>query len=285
MGNFDNIVDFSKEGLKVIMGLDINQQKSKITEFIKRGEMIKVQENHLPEKDFLMSDYVSGPMLDQWINEINVFNERYLKNHQLYGLIKNICLKYKNMFSPCDDIIGYLKTILIDNEFWEEQNEDIIKTQNCEISNETEKVLYFLLDIHNSCDGEIYLEDNDFRIKNILNYEKALKRLYAEGYFITYKPDVTGGYEIELSKKALTYNKKQNLKTKPTANMTNIYISGDVNASNLSTGTNSHQNLTNVNKNQSTNKETWFERYWFPLIIALIGAVGTVIGALIGLLN
>ncbi len=267
------------------MSLDINQQKGKIAEFVKRGEIIKVKENHVPEKGILISDYVSGPMLDQWINEINVFNEKYLEKHQLYALIKNVCLKYKKMFSPCDDIIGYLKTILIDNEFWEEQNEDINKTKNIEISNETEMILYFLLDIHNSCDGEIYLEDNDFRIKNMPNYEKALKRLNADGYFITYKPDVTGGYEIELSEKALTYNKNQNLKTEPTANVTNIYISGDVNGSNLSTGTNSHQNLTNVNKNQSIDKKTWFEKYWFPLIIALIGVIGTVIGALIGLFN
>lgn len=197
------------------MSMNISQQKDKIEEFVRRGETIKVQENHIPEKGILMGNYVSGPMLDQWINEINIFNERYLKKHPFYELIKTVCIKYKKEFSPCDDIIGYLKTILIDDEFWEAQNQDINNTQNSEISDETEKVIYSLIDIHNSCGREIYLEDNDCRIQGISNYENALKRLNAEGYFITYKPDVTGGYEIELSEKALTYHTDQENKKRP----------------------------------------------------------------------
>ena len=56
--------------------------------------------------------------------------------------------------------------------------------------------------------------------------------------------------------------------------MTNIYISGNVNNSNLSTGTNSNQTLSNANQNQSNDKKTLFEKYWFPLIIVLIGIIG-----------
>lgn len=185
------------------------------------------------------------------------------------------------MFSPCDDIIGYLKTILVDVEFWDDQIGDINHTQNSVISDEAERMLSALLDMHNLCDGEIYLEDNDSRVKDIPNYEKALKRLNAEGFFITYKPDVTGGYEIELSEKSLAYRKNQNYKKEPTTNVTNIYISGNVNGSNLSTGTNSNQTLTNSNQNQSGDKKTWFEKYWFPLIIALLGIIGSIIAAII----
>lgn len=262
------------------MRKNVNQQKDKIEEFVKRGEVIKVQEKQVPEKGILMPDYVSGPMLDQWINEINIFNERYLKKHQLYDQIKNVCIKYKKMFTPCDDIIGYLKTILVDVEFWDDQIEDN-NTQNSVISDEAEMMLSALLDMHNFCDGEIYLEDNDSRVKDIPNYEKALKRLNAEGFFITYKPDVTGGYEIELSEKALAYHKGQKHKKESTTNVTNIYISGNINGSNLSTGTNSNQTLTNANQKQSSDKKTWFEKYWFPLIIALLGVIGSIIAAII----
>lgn len=250
--------------MRAKMRMNVNQQKEKIEEFVKRGEEIKAQEKHVPEKGFFMCDYVSGPMFDQWINEINIFNERYLKKHQLYEQIKNACIKYKKLFSPCDDIIGYLKTILVDGEFWDDQIGDINNTQNSEISDEAERMLSSLLDMH-FCDGEIYLEDNDSRIKDIPNYEKALKRLNAEGFFITYKPDVIGGYEIELSEKALAYHKSQKHKKEPTTNVTNIYISGDVNSSNLSTGTNSNQSLTNANQNQFSDKKHGLKNTGFRL--------------------
>ena len=167
------------------------------------------------------------------------------------------------------------------NPQYDQKIRDVHNRQSNLISDETEMLLSFLLDMHNVCDGEIYLEDNDSRLKDIPYYEKALKRLNTDGFFITYKPDVTGGYEIELSEKALAYRKNQNHKKEPTTNVTNIYISGNVNGSNLSTGTNSNQTLTNSNQNQSGDKKTWFEKYWFPLIIALLGIIGSIIAAII----
>lgn len=63
--------------------------------------------------------------------------------------------------------------------------------------------------------------------------------------------------------------------------MTNIYITGNVNSSNLATGTNSNQTLTNINQDQLDDKKSWFEKYWFPLIIALLGVIGSIIAAII----
>ena len=167
------------------------------------------------------------------------------------------------------------------NPQYDQQILDVNNKQSNMISDETEMLLSFLLDMHNVCDGEIYFEDNDSRLKDIPHYEKALKRLDADGFFITYKPDVTGGYEIELSEKALAYHKGQKYKKESTTNVTNIYISGNVNGSNLSTGTNSNQTLTNANQKQSSDKKTWFEKYWFPLIITLLGIIGSIIAAII----
>ena len=167
------------------------------------------------------------------------------------------------------------------NPQYDQKIRDVHNRQSNLISDETEMLLSFLLDIHNVCDGEIYLEDNDSRLKDIPYYEKALKRLNTDGFFITYKPDVTGGYEIELSEKALAYHKDQKHNKESTSNVTNIYISGNVNDSNLSTGTNSNQTLSNANQNQSNDKKTLFEKYWFPLIITLIGIIGTIIAAII----
>ena len=167
------------------------------------------------------------------------------------------------------------------NPQYDQKIRDVHNRQSNLISDETEMLLSFLLDMHNVCDGEIYFEDNDSRLKDIPYYEKALKRLNTDGFFITYKPDVTGGYEIELSEKALAYHKDQKHNKESTSNVTNIYISGNVNDSNLSTSTNSNQTLSNANQNQSNNKKTLFEKYWFPLIITLIGIIGTIIAAII----
>ena len=61
--------------------MNIKDAKEKIKDFINRGEVIQVVEKHEPEDGIIMPSFVSGPKLDQWINEIFIFNQRYLKKH------------------------------------------------------------------------------------------------------------------------------------------------------------------------------------------------------------
>lgn len=88
----------------------------KINNFIKRGEEIKVLEYH-PALAF--PAYVSGPKFDVWMNDIHVFNERYLKDHPLYDSISKTYSTYKKKSSSsCDDMLGYLRTLASDAEFF-----------------------------------------------------------------------------------------------------------------------------------------------------------------------
>lgn len=67
--------------------------------------------------------------------------------------------------------------------------------------------------------------------------------------------------------------------TIPPQSVTNIYFQGNMAGSNIATGNNSEQEYTAA---PSENK-SWFERYWFPLLLALIGAAGTIVAAIISL--
>ena len=61
--------------------------------------------------------------------------------------------------------------------------------------------------------------------------------------------------------------------------VTNIYFQGNMANSNIATGNNSEQEYSAA----PSESKSWFERYWFPLLLALIGAAGTIVAAIIAL--
>ena len=186
--------------------MNIKDAKEKIKDFINRGEVIQVVEKHEPKDGMIMPSFVSGPKLDQWINEIFIFNQRYLKKHPLYDSIEKVCNNYKKSCNPCKTMLGYLNTLLHDDEFWEEE-----------------------------CKSNEPLQSND--------------------------PT-----------------------PQPTNVTTNIYVTGDANGSNLASFNHSPQ-ATSSSSEPSEPKKSWFEKYWFPLILALIPVIGGIIVALIEIFN
>ena len=62
------------------------EQKQKISEFITRGEDIGKRE----KTEFAGVSQVKGNLFDAWMSEINVFNERHLKDHPLYPDIHSV---------------------------------------------------------------------------------------------------------------------------------------------------------------------------------------------------
>ena len=60
---------------------------------------------------------VSGPLYDKWMDEINIFNERYLKNHPLYNSIYSTYFHRKNRGSSYNDMMGHLRALAADEEF------------------------------------------------------------------------------------------------------------------------------------------------------------------------
>lgn len=94
-----------------------NSPKLKVEEFIRRGEAIKIDEYHPAQGGFPIP-YVSGPKFDTWMGEINIFNVRYLKTHPLYRSIYSTYFHYKNKPSSCDDMLGHLRALASDDEFF-----------------------------------------------------------------------------------------------------------------------------------------------------------------------
>lgn len=91
-----------------------------VVEFIQRGERIGEEEFHHGQSGFRFSS-VSGPQYDMWMSEINTFNERHLKCHPLYSSIHNTYFHRKTKLSSYADMMGHLKALANDNEFWNEK--------------------------------------------------------------------------------------------------------------------------------------------------------------------
>ena len=98
-----------------------NLPLSKVEAFIKQGEVIMKEEyHHITDPGIIMPDYIDGPKSDQWFNEINIFNSRYLKSHPLYAQISKTCKDHKNSYSAHEDMMGYLKALAADDKYWME---------------------------------------------------------------------------------------------------------------------------------------------------------------------
>ena len=93
-----------------------NANKERVAEFIQRGERIGKEEYHQPRTTI---PYVAGPQYEKWKNDIYTFTERYLKSHPLYEDIMNS----KGKISEYSKLMGYLQSLVDDEEFWEETEE------------------------------------------------------------------------------------------------------------------------------------------------------------------
>ena len=74
-----------------------------------------------------------------------------------------------------------------------------------------------------------------------------------------------------------TEQESTNADTTLSQSVTNIYFQGDMTGSNIATGNDSKQEY----KKAPIENKSWFEKYWFPLLLALVGAAGVIIAALI----
>jgi len=94
-----------------------NPNKRKVEQFIERGKKIKAEEYH-PAGNGIAISYVAGPKYNAWMSEINIFNERHLKDHPLHQSIDSAYFHRANSPSSFDDMLGHLEALLLDNEYW-----------------------------------------------------------------------------------------------------------------------------------------------------------------------
>lgn len=93
-----------------------NKQKEKILEFIERGEEIAKKENN--KSSYI--PHISGPLFEAWMNEINTFNERYLKDHPLYTEIRSTYSHHKSQLTSHKFMMGHLEALANDTEYWQD---------------------------------------------------------------------------------------------------------------------------------------------------------------------
>lgn len=108
-----------------------NPQISKLLKLIEQGNKVGKEEYHPAENGFPFA-YISGPQYAQWMSEINIFNERYLRNHPLYKSIHTTYFHKDTDSNAYDNMMGYLKALIVDEEFWTgsvEQLANVSKSQ------------------------------------------------------------------------------------------------------------------------------------------------------------
>lgn len=102
-----------REGAK----MSDNPLKVKVDQFIQRGADIERIEFRPAGGGFPFS-YVSGPMYDAWMGEINIFNERHLKEHPLHDSISTTYSHYRKNSSSHKEMMGYLRALSADTDFF-----------------------------------------------------------------------------------------------------------------------------------------------------------------------
>lgn len=173
-----------------------NVLKEKVGEFIKRGEEIQISEHHPAQGGFPIS-YVSGPKLNAWMGEINIFNERYLKNHPLYSSISTTYFHYKKQSSSCEDMLGYLEALASDGEFLENAytKEEHLKHHDIKhisqmLSEDIVRCQQYIADEKNeSLEREIYLEITGRYDSIIKDFGNGLYSYFSQHHF--YDPDIS----------------------------------------------------------------------------------------------
>ena len=187
--------------------------RSKVNEFINRGIEIGNKESHRTEGPYHIIS-VNGPMYDKWMGEINIFNERHLKNHPLHDSIYTTYFHRKNKPAAYDDMMGHLRALSADEEFLGSTNTD----ENSINSLNNNSIVQMLVEDINRC--QVFLDDsNDISVgvdiyvditsrydSIIPDFGNGLYQYYSDQHF--YDPNISG--------ESLIFNLK-NLKNKMTS--------------------------------------------------------------------
>ena len=191
----------SKLHMYLITGIDSPTQRdpleNKISEFLQRGEEIKNLEYH-PAVDGFPFSYVEGPLYDTWMNEIKIFSNRYLKEHPLYSDIQTACLHKSNDPSAYDKMMGCLRALASDQDFFisnkERGNSTAMrsrKTLDQLLSEDIERCEQFLASPDDESVGQnIYIEITG-KYDNIIDeFGNGLYQYIPEIHF--YDPETSG---------------------------------------------------------------------------------------------
>ena len=95
--------------------------KTNVQELIDRGVEIRKREYHTctDNSRVIFPDYISGPLYNQWMNDIKLFTERYLRDYPLYADIVDCYERRKsNSLAKYESMMSFLYSILGDEELY-----------------------------------------------------------------------------------------------------------------------------------------------------------------------
>lgn len=174
-----------------------NPNFSKVEAFIEQGNAIMKEEYHVTEPGLAFPDYISGPKSDQWFNEISIFNSRTLINHPLHDQIAKVCKNHKRSLSAHKDMMGYLKALASDDDFWNEANsrENTMtihsrKTIDQLLAEDITRCEDFLRRPNDKSGQQLYVEITSRYDSIISGLGNGLYQYFAEQHF--YDPEVSG---------------------------------------------------------------------------------------------
>lgn len=150
-----------------------NSRKMKVQELLQRGEQIGKEEYHPAEGGFPFS-YVDGPKYDEWMAEINVFCERYLKKHPAYESICTFYRQRSNNPNAHEKMMAQLKVVSSDDEFWGSEENFHEDNRGRREKEAGEKVKVFIVHGHDESVKQVvarFLEKCDFEA--IILHEQA----------------------------------------------------------------------------------------------------------------
>lgn len=197
-----------------------NPNFSKVEAFIEQGNAIMKEEYHVTEPGLAFPDYISGPKSDQWFNEISIFNSRTLINHPLHDQIAKVCKNHKRSLSAHEDMMGYLKALASDSDFWREPEpkENPMKVSSKRtidqmLADDIERCEEYLNQPSDETYGKkLYIEITSRYDSIISGFGNGLYNYYADQHF--YDPEICGDSLLHnlrvLHGKMVAYQAKKN---------------------------------------------------------------------------
>jgi predicted nucleotide-binding protein len=101
-----------------------NNIQEQLNSLIELGELAKKIDYKKPSPGVIAIDYISGDTYEKWMNQTQIYNDRYLKRHTLHNDIETICKKRNKTVIQSDKLLSMLRTIADDEYFWKNENDE-----------------------------------------------------------------------------------------------------------------------------------------------------------------
>jgi len=139
-----------------------NKTTEKLASLIAQGERLVMSASS--------PDGVIGPPVvpridfDSWMGDVNTFNERHLKMHPQYNSIHTAFFHRRNHKRNCEEMVGLLRSVAQDTDFWEAQNTGFSQPNILSLSKEVPELQPTVFISHRSTDAKVVDMLRDFLV-------------------------------------------------------------------------------------------------------------------------